>query len=530
MRRLLTIILVTVFFLSLTRFYTRFKAYAAPIPPGVHLAGLELSALKKPTEIRKHLEAIYREPVAVYFAGERLWLDPEDIGFRLDVDAMVREASRYLDGPDFVDIALREAVGLPQQIRNVEVQYTIDPAKVRDWLNDIAAEYNRGPQPARVMPPTNRWGDGSEGMGSVPLGFVGSYSRGWQWTPGGPGYALDMQASVPAILNALTSQEKREIHLSLIETPASSPSMQDLTMALDSYTSSFPGFAAIYVHDLTTGEEAVVDADVTFSGMSTMKLAIVAAVMQRLQNGFQAGDNESFEIGQWIDFALGESNNYAANLLIQWLGDGNSTAGAAYVTNFARQLGLVSTYMLSGYDARAQLPQIPTPGNQRDDWHTNPDSNLQTTPREIGEILVAIWECSQGRGLLLETFPNDFTAEECQHLLFYLSHDHFQELLWSGLPDPNNAWVLHKHGFAYESHSDAAIIWGPTGPYVLSVFLYRSGWLDWGNSNGTMKGISEITWNFFDLRAQYAEDGPGDPPDLPPPPVYVPVNNYVPAS
>ncbi|MCB0092574.1 MAG: serine hydrolase, partial [Caldilineaceae bacterium] len=168
--------------------------------------------------------------------------------------------------------------------------------------------------------------------------------------------------------------------------------------------------------------------------------------------------------------------------------------------------------------------------NQRDDWNTNPDSNLQSTPTEMGRILTAIYECTLGKGLLLEVYPDDFTPAECEYMLFYLSHDHFQELLWAGVPRPRATWFLHKHGFAYESHSDVALVWGPTGPYVLSVFLYRAGWMDWDTSNRTMQDVSRITWNFFALQAQQGGLESGTPPELTPPPVYAPVPNFVPAS
>ena len=213
------------------------------------------------------------------------------------------------------------------------------------------------------------------------------------------------------------------------------------------------------------------------------------------------------EVGQWIDFALGESNNYAADLIVSWLGDGDTQAGARRVTDFMRALGFESTYMQSGYDFAAQLAPIPTPGNQRDDWDTNPDANLQSTPREMGELLSDIYACTLDEGRLRTVFADSITPEECQAVLFYLGHDEFRELLWSGLPRPEDAWILHKHGFAYESHSDVALVWGPTGPYTISVFLYRSGWLDWETSNGAMRDISRIVWNFFEQQQAFDNVG-----------------------
>ena len=532
MRKLITFIIILIAFLSLFRFYTRYKAYAAPIPPGVYLAGLNLSTLKESEEIRAHLERIYAEPIPVFYADTRLLLRPQEIGFQLDIEQMIWEAGQYLDGTDFIEIALREALGMDHRRRDIEPRYLLNQEKLRVWLENVAAEQNRQPQLARALPPSDKWSSGEAAEISnpqLPTNFVGAFARDWLWSAGAPGYELNIDASMPVVVEALTNLEDRSADLVLIETPPASPTMADLAVALDSYLSNFPGFAAVYVHDLTDRTEAHVDDDVSFSGMSTLKIAIVAAVMQKL-DWENADTDVTYEIGQWMDFALGESNNYAANLLVRWLGNGDTGAGARNFTEFMRQLGYINTFMQSGYDAQTQLAQIPTPGNQREDWNTNPDTNLQSTPLEMGRILSDIYDCSQGNGLLIETFGGDITADECVSILFYLSHDQFQELTWAGVPRPNETWFLHKHGFAFESHSDVAIVWGPTGPYVLSVFLYRAGWMDWGTSNTAMKDVSRITWNFFEFQAQQTEREMGEPLELTPPPNYVPVNNFVPAS
>lgn len=175
-----------------------------------------------------------------------------------------------------------------------------------------------------------------------------------------------------------------------------------------------------------------------------------------------------------------------------------------------------------------QLPQIPTPGNQQTVWDTNPDSNLQSTPREMGEILAAVYECTQGKGRLLEVFPNEITSDECWQILYYMTHDEFQELAWAGLPKFKQQWIVHKHGFAYETHSDVALVWGPSGPYVISIFLYRKNWMDWGTSNGTMQDLSRITWNFFEFERELSGRKAGEPPILKPPPGYQAIKEYIP--
>ena len=529
MRKFLNTVLLLIALLAIFPLYSRFKAAAAPVAPGVFLGGLDLSNVKSADEIQRHLDRIYSDPIEIIYADARLVLKPDAVDFTVDVDQMLGEAGRYLEGPEFMDIAMRQALGFEQRRRDVPVRYLLNVDKLRSWLEEVAAEQDRAPQRVRLLPPGDRWIAGSTDAAQLPQGFVGNAAGDWTWSAGAPGYALDVDASIPVVIKALSRDQERVAELVLLETPSPAPELDDLARALDSVTANFPGFAAIYVQDLVRKSEIGVDDEVAFSGMSTLKIGIVSAVMQRL-NDIQPDDRVAAEVGQWIDFALGESNNYAANLLLSWLGDGNTGAGAQRFTSFMRNLGYTSTYMQSGYDVETQLAQIPTPGNQRDDWTTNADTNLQATPREMGRLLSEIYHCTNDEGLLRERYAEEITPAECAYILFYMGHDEFEELLWSGIPDIDQAWIVHKHGFAFESHSDVALIWGPTGPYVLSVFLYRSGWMDWETSNSTMKAISRITWNFFEFQRSYLEEEPPTPLELAPPPGYIPINEFVPAS
>lgn len=529
MRRFITFVLALCAILALFPIYTRFKVAAAPVPPGVYLGGLDLSDLKEPDEIRHHLEGIYSQTLTVRFADQQLPLRPEDVDFHLDVDQMVAEASRYLEGAVFIDIALREAFGFPQQRRDIPVRFIMNTDKLRAWLEVVGAQQNRPPLGPRVLSAQLQMSNGLNSNAELPPGYVGGFWRDWSWQPGAPGYTLDVEASIPIVIAALTRDEERVADLALIETPPPAPSMEHLAQAIDNYLANFPGFGAAYIHDLQTDEEARVDDEVSFSGMSTLKVFIAAAIMHRLPNGVAADDPTAQQVGQWLDYALGESNNYAANQLLTFLGDGNSTAGARRLTEFAHSMGFANTYMQSGFDAPRVAP-LPTPGNQRTDWQTNADPNLQSTPYDMGRILTAIYECTQDTGLLRATYPAEITPEECRQILFYMTHDQFQELIWGGLPDWQQAWILHKHGFAYESHSDLALVWGPTGPYVISVFLFRPGWMDWGTSNSTMKAISRLTWRFFEFQRDQGIEPAGDPIVLAPPPGYVKIADYIPTA
>ncbi len=522
MQRLITFIIFLVAILALFPLYAHFKTTAAPIPPGVYLGGLELSDLKNIPEIEQHLEGVYAAPIEVDFAAEQLALLPQEVDFHLNVEEMVAEAGKYLQGPPFIDIAVREALGFTQKRRDVAVRFTLNTAKLRAWLVNAAAEHNREPIGAHALPPLERRDTISPTLAISQTSQVEFAKQAWRWEPGIPGYTLDVEKSIPQVIAALARDQQRVAPLALTEIPPAQPNMVDLTQVLSHTLATFPGFAAIYVHDLQNGMEANVDADVAFSGMSTVKLALVTALLEQ-------GNNASAASGQAIDLALYEVDNQRANQLLGQLGNGDLTIGAGKFTDFMHSLGFVNTYMQTGFDGPTLSP-LATPANQRTDWNTKPNPNLQTTAADMGRILSALVECTQGKGLLLQHDPKRFTPQHCLSILFYMSHDQLQDLIWAGLPQPQQTWIVHKHARTAETHGDVALIWGPTGPYVLSIFLYQANWLDLQLSNATMQAISRLTWDFFELQKTQGSKPVPPPPRLVPPPGYTPIDKYMPTT
>lgn len=508
MQRLITFIICLVAVLTLFRFYTRFKVTAAPIPPSVYLGGLELSDLKDLAEIRQHLEGVYGETIEVDFGDTQLPLRPQEVDFQLDVATMVKEAGQYLQGPPFIDIAIRAALGFPQQRRDIPIHYRLNQAKLRAWLENAAGEHNSTPIGAHALPPLAERASISATVASSTTLTSDLANRAWRWAPGIPGYSLDVEKSILPVVAALARDENRVAKLVLTEIPPSRPSMTDLTAVVSNTLSTFPGFAAVYVHDLQHSDEANVDGEVAFSGMATIKLALLAAAFAQLKV-------EDPAIAQAIAQMLAEDDNAAANQLLTLLGHGDQSAGAQNVTDFVHKLGLNNTYLQGGFNV-PPLPPLSTPANQRTDWNTKPDPNLQTTPVDVGHLLAAIYTCTQGKGELVQVAPDHFTRTGCQQMLAYIAQDQPQALLWLGLPNPKERWVVHQQGVADQTQGDVALVWGPTGPYVIAVFLYQGGWLDRQVSSATMQQVSRLVWDFFALQKNQGEAAVGAPPSLTP--------------
>ena len=458
--------------------YRAWRAQLGVIPPGVTLGGQRING-RTPTEVEAHLRRLFTEPVAVYYEEERLILRADEIGFRVKTRVMIGQARAVGTRTYMAKAFLFYLLGRPLPPHDVPLLVEWDPARLDGWLEEVARRYDRPPRaPALVV---------QEGRAS--------------WRPPAAGRALDKAASVPRIITAFKQiGGDRVAHLVVKRTPPPRPGIEVLQRALQTRLAAFPGIASVFLRLLPTGEEAGVHAnDIAYSGMSTMKIPILLLVYKDLDHLPQG------ELRDWMQQTITSTTgagNYTANKVLAFLGKGDPVRGAERVTAFLHNLGLKNSFIIAPYDWRHPPPrQVKTPANQNPRFTTYPDPLVQTTPEEIALVLGMIVECSQGKGTLLAAYPDDFRPEECADLLDLLAENPVtQALLPGGLPEGTR--YVHKHGYAPDTHGDVAAIWGPEGPYVLSLFLCTPNeWLVWDLSNPTFEDVSHLVWEFFALRA-----------------------------
>ncbi len=472
---LLLLLLLSTLFLPI---YRKWVAQQGIIPPGVTLAGLSING-KTLSDVAARLEAPFDDPVAVYYGDERLLLRPRDIGFRVKARVMIGQARQMGSQLYLIRAFFTDLLGLPMTPHDVPLLVKWDPEKLDAWLEKVARRYDRPPRAPTV---TVRGGKTS-------------------WHPGTAGQRLNKGASVAPIIAAMKRiGDRRVAHLVLEKRPPPPPSMQDLQTAIRIRLSTFPGIAAAFVRLLPTGEEANVDAnDIPFSGMSTMKIPILLLVYKDLDQ-LPRGELRTW-MRETITSTTG-AGNYTADRVLAFLGHGDALRGADRVTAFLRSLGLKNSFIVAPYDWRRPPPKIVhTPANRHPARPTSPDVLVQTTPEEIALVLGMVVSCAEGKGTLLAAYPGDFTPDECRDLLGLLAQNPVTAaLLPAGLP-PGTHYV-HKHGYSRDAHGDVAAIWGPEGPYVISLFLSTPNqWLVWNVSDPTFIDISRLTWEFFQMRA-----------------------------
>ena len=443
-----------------------------PVPPGVRLAGLDLGASDAAT-IDASLQYAFSQPVAVYYDQKRLILQPREIGLRVKTADMLAAADAQTRGLGRWRGFVYHLMGRVTPPITVTLQYAVDSGALATWLDDVAAQYDRPPEPAHALPLIS---------GKIPTDTL-------PFVAGKPGLSLAAQESVAGIMTALSSADKRETHLVLVETPAPPPGIGALQELLSARAEHWPGIATVFVRDIGRGQEVNVNSDVAFAGMSTMKLAILVEVFRTLDRP------PNIEETKLLTQTLGLSGNFSANLLLRVVGDGSAQRGVETLTASMGKLGLVNTFKATPYDVEAQSFRITTPANSRTDLTTNPDIHMQTTAREMGLLAEMIVQCSEGGGTLLAAYAPDITQAECQKMIEIIALNKLEALIPGGLPSGTR--VAHKHGYINDSHADVAIVWGPAGPYALSIFIFMPRWVLWELSDGFMGEVSRATWDYF---------------------------------
>ncbi len=446
--------------------YLRYLNTRGAIPPGVRVAGLEFGSADANAVVAA-LNRQFSEPLIVYYADQRILLRPQMLAFEVDVSAILAEAQALETPGHLLRVWLADALHRPAVVVNVPLRYRFDAERLDDWLNDLAARLDRAPLPAQVI---------------LERGMI---------VPGQAGRQLDLPVSRERILATLSNPHTRTVNLAVRETAPPAVTMALLEELLQARLDRFPGVAGLFLRHIPTGEEIALNADVAYSAMGTMKLAIVQEVLRKLDG------TPDLRTSMLISQTVSMAGIASANELLALIGDGDTDQGVVALNRSLSRLGLKNTFMAAPYERVG--PLIRTPANSRTDITTRPDPFIQTTPREMGIVMQMVVECSRGGGALLAAYRDEITQAECEMLLTYLALNPVTDLIVSGLPQGTRA--IHRHGYTSDTEGDVAAIWGPTGPYVLAIFLYRPGWLEWNFASETMGALSKIVWDYFMLTA-----------------------------
>jgi beta-lactamase class A len=452
--------------------WIKFDEWRTRLPARMSLAGVPVGGATQDEALERVLGA-YDGPILLHYQDRRLSLSPADVAFNIDVDATIATVDAEMVRIGGAEGFVRYLLGQYPGPTDLPVRATYSGEALRAFLAEIAHQYD---QPAK--PP-------------IPQPTNGSYSAGE------PGYELDVEASLPAVESALLSTSDREAVLVVKVQSPPVPDFELLGKVVENQLASFPGVASVFAKDLKSGEEIAINADVAYAGMSIVKIAIMEEAYRYLS---QPPDPDTTKI---LSETMALSGNFTANLLLRMIGEGDAYRGTEVLNQSMQRLGLVNTFMATPYDEDVPPPVIITQANSRTDLNTAPDPYMQTTPQEMGLLLEMIYQCSHGGGALELIYPGQLTVQECQAMI-----DHMLENQLSGAEEvpvliaaglPTNTPIAHKHGWVDDTRADAALVFTPGGDYVLVVYLYQEGWVNWDQTNSLMSLVSEMLYNHFNV-------------------------------
>jgi beta-lactamase class A len=450
--------------------WVHFNRWRERLPAGMTLAGVPIEGATRQEAVERLLGA-YDGPILLHFQEQRLSIHPQNVAFQIDVEATVAAMDAELAKHDGLDGFVKYLLGQRPGPVDVPVQAAYSSQALADCLTDLARQYDR---PARP-----------------PVPQLATYD----YVPGEPGYRLDVAASIPVVQAALLSTSQREATLVVQVEPAPQPDFELLEQIIDNEVTAFAGIASVFAKDMQSGAEISINSEVAYAGMSIIKIGIMLEAYRYLDQP------PNLEITKNLTETMTVSGNFSANLLLRLIGEGDTYRGADIFTTSMHRLGLVNTFMATPYDEEVPPPRVVTPANSRTDLNTEPDPYMQTTPADMGLLLEMIYQCSQGGGALTLIYPDELTAEECQEMTSHMlanqlsGEDELPVLIAAGLP--LGTPIAHKHGWVDDTRGNAALIFTPGGDYVLVIYLYRPGWVDWDQTNSFMTRVSRLIYSYF---------------------------------
>jgi beta-lactamase class A len=216
---------------------------------------------------------------------------------------------------------------------------------------------------------------------------------------------------------------------------------------------SFDGYSAFWVADLASGASAGWNAAALFPAASTVKLGVLGAALA----AFDADDVH--DARHELDAITAWSSNLAANRL-------SRLVGLTAVTRSLRSLGATaSTYtgdyrVATALGGRSSQPPLV--------------SRRVTTAADLGRVLVSLHRIAAGDGAL--TRRTGLTKHDARLVIGgLLRAETIGENAGLVAPFlPRTLAVAHKNGWISNARHTAALVYGPSGPVVVTVLTYRN--------------------------------------------------------
>lgn len=262
------------------------------------------------------------------------------------------------------------------------------------------------------------------------------------------------------------SQEEGTLSPSSGETKAISGDLSDLQTQLQAQVDELnatDGTWAIYTENLNTNASCSVG-DTQMQAASLIKLFIMGAVYENYDAVCAAGGGRD-TVSSALTSMITVSDNDAANNLVTWLGNGDSSAGMTAVNSVCENHGYNNTHM-----GRLLLA-------------SNASDDNYTSVSDCGKILQEIYSGSDTL-----TYPD---------LMFsLLQKQERRNKIPAGIPTIDGAQVANKTGELDTVENDAAIIFSaPRNDFILCIMSQNL--TDTAQAQSVIQNLSNMIYGYF---------------------------------
>ena len=462
----------------------QFSRLRAGFPAGTLIGGIAVGGMNQ-TQAADRVRQAYNTNIELVYNDQRMQVKPSQIGFQLDIEAMIAAADQQRVELPFWSSFWNYLWNKPSKAQETPLVAKIDPNRVRLYLMDeIASRYDQVPESSQPV------------AGTINFQY------------GKPGYVLDVEKSIAEVERAMRLPYNRVANMVVSEVSPPRPSLENLEILIKQILdkAAFDGLTEVYILDLANRQEInfayemekEYEPGIAFTAASTVKIPIMMSTFKKLAEPTSQG------AANLIEQMIEQSENPPADTLMETYLD--ATLGPLLVTADLKELGLQNTFMAGHfYPGAPLLRRFLTPANQRLDYDTEPDEYNQTTMAEMGMLLDDVYQCAQnGGGSFAAVFPGQLSQSECQLMITYLNKNKIAMLLQAGLPDGTQ--FAHKHGWTTDYTSaviksmlDAGIVFSPGGNFVIVVGMYQPTQLIFDIANVLYARIATATYNYFNI-------------------------------
>ena len=290
-------------------------------------------------------------------------------------------------------------------------------------------------------------------------------------------------------------------------------SLAALKAAMDDVAEGFGGTLGYSLHHREGEERITHRGDEPFPTASTIKTAIMGAVMHQVDSGRLRWEDEfpappasvarqeggygffvppgvPLPLPHWLNLMITVSDNTATMVL-------REAVGQSSVNRWLAGLGLAQTKLLNG-PQKVELGLLPLQQQY---------GLGMTTPAEMGRLLEMIRDGQAG------------SPTACDRMLRLLSHQYWDSAVAAEIPP--YVQVAHKTGAIDGHRSDTAYVFAPSGEYALTVYTKDQRDNRWTNDNeglAAIRALSRLVWRHYHPQDEWAPPPGADalwPPEEP---------------